>query len=389
VFTLGLICTLIAGAPAFEAWPGVSQLPVLKELPDPFVFRDGNRVATRDDWNRRRAEIISMLAYYEYGHMPPAPDKVQAQVVSDEAVFEDAARELRVVLNLGPGGTLKVNVGVYIPQGKPGPFPVIFAIEPVWMDHLRPVARKMVERGYIFAGFRREDLDEDNADRSDGVHPLYPGYDWATLAVWAWGCMRVVDYLDTLDAVDKAHIALTGHSRAGKVALLAGALDERIALVAPHGSGAGGAGSYRIAPKGCETLELITQPERFQYWFIPRLRDFAGHEDQLPFDQHFLRALVAPRALVSMDGLDDAWANPLGTQEMWSAAQPVFDFLGAGENNGAYFRPGGHDTTDDDWAALLDFADHYFFGKPAVRECHKAAFPNAPKAFTWKAPAAP
>lgn len=352
------------------------MLPVLRHLPDPLLMNDGRRVTTREDWQTRRREIVESLLYWEYGHMPPAPETLHAEELAEIEVLEDTAIEHRATLVMGPEEKVRVRMGVYKPKSIEKPMPVLLAIEPVWDEDLRPVARRALERGYLFAGFQRHDFDADSPDRSDGVHPLYPEYDWASLAVWAWGCMRVIDYLATLPGVDAKRIILTGHSRAGKAALLAGALDERVAITAPHGSGAGGAGSFRISGEGCETLAFITLPARFQYWFHPRLRLFAGQEGRLPFDQHFVRALIAPRAVLSIDGLEDRWANPLGTQKMYLAAAPVFDLLGAPDKNAVFFRPGGHDTTERDWEVLLDFADHVFFGKPVPEGLNELPFAN-------------
>ena len=384
VIIVSLFCAVVGHAQG--EFPPVDTLPVLDELPNPFVMNDGTAVTTAEQWRARRGEILDMILYYEYGRMPPAPADMKVEDVTNETLFDGAAVLRRATLTMGPDHAARMRVALYVPQGKPGPFPVIVAIEPVWQAHLYPVAQRIVETGYIFAGFERHDLDPDDADRSDGVHPLYPDYDWASLAVWAWGCMRVVDYLETVDAVDAEHIALWGHSRAGKVTLLAGALDERIALVAPHASGSGGAASHRIDGKGCETLDLITQPERFHYWFHPRLRTFTDKEDRLPFDQHFLRAAVAPRAVLSVEGLEDLWCNPLGTQHMYVAAQPVFDFLGVPGHNAVSFRDGGHDTTMDDWNVVIEYADHVFFDKPLTRTLNKLPFPDAEKAFSWTAP---
>jgi hypothetical protein len=211
--------------------------------------------------------------------------------------------------------------------------------------------------------YARHDLDLDQNNSIGPAQNAWPDEDWATLAVWAWGAMRVVDYLETRKEVDRKHIAINGHSRGGKVALLAGALDERFSLVAPNGSGCGGAGSYRILDQKCETLEAITDPKRFSYWFHSRLRWFAGHEDQLPFDQHFLKALIAPRALLCTDSLDDHWANPIGTEATSLAAQKVFTLFNAAEKNGLHFRRGPHDSTQEDWKALLDFAEWHFRGQ--------------------------
>jgi len=371
---------------AENIFPPVDDLAEIAYLPDPFLFQDGTRVATPEEWRKRREQIIALVEYYEYGHMPPPPGNITAEDVSSETVFDSKATLRRVVLTMGPEQKFKMSVALYVPIDGATPLPVLSAIEPVWKDDLRSVAEKVVCQGYIFAGYDKHELDEDSEDRSDGVHPLYPDHDWATLAAWAWGAMRMVDYLYTLDVVDKTKIALTGHSRAGKTALLAAALDERIALVAPHCSGAGGAGCFRIEGRGSETLSMITQPSRFHYWFHPRFREFARKETRLPFDQHFMKALIAPRVLVCMEGLDDLWANPLGSQQSTRAAQPVFDFLAASGNNALYCRPGGHDMSDEDWDALLAYCDHYFLGKPLSLEWNAFPFPDEPLDIPWTAP---
>jgi hypothetical protein len=393
--TCGLIALFIviltsAGGGAAEnpagvvALPGVEELPVITELPDPFQMNDGSRVATKADWAKRREEIKRMILYYEYGHMPPAPGNVKAEELSSESVYEGAATERRILLSMGPDRKVKVNVSMIVPKGK-GPFPVILKNDEA-LGRV-PIAEEIIKRGYIVAEYARTDLDPDQNNAVGCAQEAYPEYDWGTLAVWAWGGMRVIDYLMTLEIVDKEKIAFTGHSRGGKTALLAGALDERITLVAPNGSGCGGAGCYRVQGENSETLADITDPRRFGYWFHPRFKSFAGKETRLPFDQHFLKALVAPRALLSTDALGDLWANPLGTQQTYLAAQPVFDFLGAGDRNGLHFREGGHAQNEEDWRALVDFADKVFFGKDVKRRFDILPFPEASKPFRWKAPA--
>lgn len=355
---------------------GDVKAETIASLPNPLTMNDGTPVTTPEQWQQRRNEIINMILTIEYGHMPPPPEKIPSEEESVENLDDIGADLHQVTLRLGPNHEVPLHVGLYVPTKGTGPYPVVLAVEPVWEEHLRPVAKAVVEAGYVFAGYQRHDLDRDDADRTDGLHPLYPQYDWASLAVWAWGAMRVVDYLEHVNTVDMKRIALTGHSRAGKVALLAGALDQRIGLTVPHGSGAGGAGSFLIVEDGVETLELITEPERFHYWFSPRLAAFAGREKELPFDQHFLRALVAPRAVASIDGLEDQWANPKGTRAMRAAAQPVFDLLQAPNNNLAYFRPGGHDTTPEDWEVLIAFANHFFNQAPIPPEIEARLAPN-------------
>lgn len=365
--------------------PGVDELADVKELPDPFLMDNGTRVKTRADWDRRRNEIKAMMLYYQYGHMPPMPKLIIAKELSSETVYDGGATKKHILLSMGPGRKVKINVGVIIPKGK-GPFPVILKNDRRIFNV--PIAEEIIKRGYIVADYVRTDIDPDRKDAVGPAQAAYPDYDWATLAVWAWGGMRVIDYLVRLDVVDEERIAFTGHSRGGKTALLAGALDERIALVVPNGSGCGGAGCYRFEGEKSESLERITAPERFEYWFHPRFRDFADKETKLPFDQHFLKALVAPRALISIDALGDLWANPYGTRQSHRGARPVFEFLGAGDKLGIYFRTGGHAQNEDDWRTLVDFADKVFFGKtPASgKRFDKLPFPDAPRPFSWSAP---
>ena len=382
---LGMISCTSANLPKIVDMPTVDELPDIKELPDPFVMNNGKRVKSRADWKKRRDEIKAMMLYYQYGHMPPAPKNVTAKVLSSESVYDGGAIKKHILLSMGPGKKVKVNLGIIIPKGK-GPFPGILKND---SDIFKvPIAEEIVKRGYIVADYNRTELDPDRKAAVGPAQQAYPDYDWATLAVWAWGGMRVIDYLETLDVVDKKRIVFTGHSRGGKTALLAGALDERIAIVAPNGSGCGGAGCYRFEGENPESLEQITNPRRFSYWFHPRFRDFADKETKLPFDQHFLKALVAPRALISVDALGDLWANPYGTQQSHRGAQPVFDFLGAGDKLGIYYRQGGHAQNKDDWCTLVDFADKIFFGKtPASgKSFDKLPFADAPKPFSWSTP---
>ena len=106
----------------------------------------------------------------------------------------------------------------------------------------------------------------------------------------------------------------------------------------------------------------------------------------MPFDQHTVKALVAPRALLSTEALDDLWANPKGTQQSYAAAKEVYRFLGADDRIGIAFRPGKHEQNLNDWKVLLDFADKQFFGKKVDRRFDILAFPDAEKGYSWKAP---
>jgi hypothetical protein len=355
-----------------NAWPGVEDLESVKELPDPFLLRDGTKVESVEDWARRREEIKSMLLHYQYGHMPPAPGNIEAKELSSKTVYDGVGLQTRILLSMGPGRSIKVNVLMTKPKGD-GPFAVIVKNGPKLNEV--PIAEEIVKgRDYVLVEYIRTDLDPDENNVVGPAQQAYPDYDWATLSVWAWGGMRVIDYLETLDFVDKERIAFTGHSRGGKTALLAGAFDDRIALTVPNGSGCGGSGCYRIMGEGSEKLDDIAKPDRFSYWFAAGFHDFADKEDRLPYDQHFVKALVAPRALLTTDALGDLWANPYGTQVTQIAAKEVFEFLGAGEKIGMHFRQGGHAQNEEDWRALVDFADRVFYGRNVERRFDEYAF---------------
>jgi hypothetical protein len=350
----------------------IESLPIIEELPDPLRMNDGRRVKTAAAWRDRRDEIREMLLRYQYGHVPPSPENVALDAELDSDIRHDGrTRFYERRLKMGPGLGLGFRLQVYIPADGTPPYPAVLRI-----GLGREAAAEMNERGYVFACFEHRDLEPDTEgyDVSGPAQTAYPDYDWGALAVWAWGASRALDYLETLPEVRADQVVITGHSRCGKTALLAGALDERFAIVVPNGSGCGGAGCYRIANKGAETLALITSPKRFKSWFHEDFGRFGRHETRLPFDQHFVKALVAPRPLLSTDALGDTWANPVGTQASHLAAQPVYDLLGANENNCIHFREGGHDQLLEDFRALLDFADLHFRGKPTSRNLHVLPF---------------
>lgn len=364
------------------SFPAVDKLPAIAELPDPFLRADGTRVKKPDEWPQQRKELLAAVLHYEYGPLPPVPDNVAAKELSSKRIEATGATEKELLLTMGPNHAIQTHIILTIPAGK-GPFPAILRGDLGWGRVAAPILAEIAKRGYILADFSRVEIAPDSAERK-GVYQAYPDYQGGRLAAWAWGYHRVLDYLSTLDVVDKNRIAVTGHSRGGKTALLAGATDERIALTAPNNSGCGGAGCFRLQADKSEDIAAITK--NFPFWFDPHFTDFIGRIDRLPFDQHMVKALVAPRALLSTEALEDRWANPKGTQQSYTAAKEVFDFLGAGDRIGIVFRPGGHEQNAKDWNALLDFADQQFFGKKVEQRFDDLAFPDAPKRYAWKAP---
>lgn len=366
-----------------KSLPPVDKLPAINPLPDPFETGPKTRIKTREEWAARRAELRDLILGYEYGRIPSETSPVSAQETGSEQDPATGAMVRQFTLKVGPEGKVPVPLVMTIPSGK-GPFPIVIKGDLCWGRVKPPIVAEVVKRGYILAEFDRTAVAPDKNDRSQGVLPLYPGYDWGALAAWAWGFSRVIDYVSTRDDVDRAKIIVTGHSRGGKATLLAGVLDERIALTVPNGSGAGGAGCFRVQYPLTETLQAIDT--RFPYWFAPQFGQFIGHVDNLPFDQHEVKALIAPRALLTTDSLDDLWANPMGTQISFLASREVFEFLGVPEKTGLHYRHGKHEQNEEDFTALLDFADWQLMGKQPAQKFDALPFSNLPMAYKWAAP---
>lgn len=366
-----------------ECLKEVDALPELKEVPNPFRFCNGEIVKSKEDWLKRREEIKEILMFYEYGHMPPPPPILKAQLIKESEILDGIGicREYKVFY--GPP-EFDIDVMLFLPKVGEKPYPTILFIPKFWKendDNLK-VAEKCIKRNYVLCVFDKSMLDDDSGSRDQKIYKIYPQYDWGSLAVWGWGALRVLDFLETLPDIDIKHLALTGHSRRGKASLWASANDERVSLVIPQSSGTGGCGSYWVVGEGAETLKAITT-DVAPYWFVPRLKTFIGKENRLPFDQHFLKALVAPRGQLSRESLGDLWANPKGTQAMHIYTIPVYELLDAKDNIYIHFREGGHALQDTDWDLVLDFCDFYFFKKEPPSGLNVLPFSDIPVP-SWK-----
>ncbi len=386
ILTTILLSGLICAHGAEYNFPGPDKLPTIKNLPDPFLMHDGSRVKTPKDWLQQRDYLKAMLMHWEYGFRPPNPGNTTGREISSASAFDGKAIKKEIEISCGPvtGNEIKFRVGLYIPVGD-GPFPVIIKNDRSIFNI--PVSEEGVDRGYIMADYGRHDLDSDERESVGPAQAAYPEYDWGTLMVWAWGTSRIVDWLETVDYADESRVVVTGHSRGGKTALLAAAYDERIAIAVPSGSGEGGSGSWKYLGEGAESKDVANWIEKRDYWVSPRYGEFLNQEDKLPYDQHFLKALVAPRPLMSTEGTGDVKANAFGNHQTNYGAQVIYDWLDAGDNLGLHFRPGGHAQNEENWLALLDFADLKFFGKGPKADLYQSHFPPEDNLMSWEAPA--
>lgn len=362
-------------------------------LPDPFIFRNGSRVKTPEEWRVRRLEIIEDMIGLEYDGMPPAP--------------EDFWVEPTHVRGKGFTSSYRIHCGTrardftfcfYVYRAPvDGPCPVLLTGDLTYTPNCNDeVIAEANRRGFTVVKFNRTELAPDLPDpeRKYGINALWPHLPFSAISSWAWGYHRVVDALMGFDFVDSDRIAITGHSRGGKAVLLAGATDERVRYVAPNGSGTHGAAPYRFIQREDEDSDYHdknSEPLEFMmravgYWMGQGLHAYVGKEETLPYDMHFLKALVAPRCYIETNGYADIWANPRGTYLALLAAREVYRFLGAEDKCACFYREGGHRHSPADFGALFDFMEADINGTPLPESITRIPYDDMEPLHDFTAP---
>ena len=338
-------------------------------LPDLLKTTDGRTVDSVALWESvRRAEVAQAILPVEYGTMPKEPVEVRVADIGGASrgtaeLPDIALRTLKVWCDMdGREVTFVIQIWHDKAVGNDRKLPVLIDGDGCWEAVLSDkVIAAAVARGWMVARFNRCEVALDSRASRD-----------STLFKWAWTYHRAIDALLKAEPrVDPKRIAITGHSRGGKTVQLAAATDTRIFAVGDNCSGCGGSAPYRNAPRRAETLRAITRS--FPYWFDPKWGTWAGRENELPFDQHFLSALIAPRRLFIRHGTDDLWANPPGSRRIYDAARPIWALYGQETNLCYSIRTGGHGHKFVDYMAFLDFIE----GRPAGRKYLLAAHAGA------------
>lgn len=356
-------------------------------LPVILTSNDGVEIASSDQWNKiRRPEIIELFRKNIYGRIPDTKFTETFKLLSlNSNVFEGTATQKEILINIESGGKLlSFNLTLFTPNNVKQPVPSFLLIDPWFSETNTPrwkqkgnywPVEEALARGYGMAIFDASQLDPDKFDNfKNGIHAILdknprPDDAWGTLAAWAWGASRCMDYLVTDRNVAADKIAVVGHSRAGKTALWAGAEDTRFAMVISNESGAGGAALARR--RFGETVARLNSS--FPHWFCINYNNYSNNEVALPVDMHMLLALIAPRALYIDCADEDLWGDPHGSYLSLYNAVPVFKLLGRNSSIpesmpplnkqiisgrvGFHIRDGVHNLLLKDWYWFMNFAD--------------------------------
>ena len=337
----------------------IDKLPEIATLPDPFAWADGSGRSTDfKDWKRHRFEIAHQLQHYELGMKPVTPrDSIEAILNNDT---------LRVIVHEN-GEVLLLTAPIKYSEGN-GPFPAIIGIGrstgalPEQLFDKRKIAQITFDFTQVMSHTQKRG--------NEPINRLYPEQtEMGSYCAWSWGISRLIDGLEKVEKksrIDLSHLAISGCSFAGKMALFAGAFDERIALTIAREPGGGGVNAWRVS----ETLENVETLGRTNYaWFLESMRQFAGKNvNRLPIDHHELAALIAPRALLVLGNTDYEWLAEESNYVSCQAARMVWKAFGIEDRMGFSIQ-GGHMhcmLPKSQYPEVEAFIDKFLLGKTDV-----------------------
>lgn len=369
------------------------------DLPDPLILKNGKKVNNAKTWwDKRRGEIVEDFDREVYGRMPANTPKVNWEVtsVSDTMNGEYPVRLKRLVGHVDNSSYPTIKVDIQLTVGTPlninAPVPVIMEFGFVFPAGFRPPAtnqpngpswqQQCLARGWGYAVMVPTSVQADNgAGLTQGIIGLMnkgerrKPDDWGSLRAWAWGASRAMDYFENDKSVDAKKIAIEGHSRYGKAALVTLAYDQRFATGFISSSGEGGAKLHRR--NAGEIVENLAGSGEY-HWMAGNFIKYGGSLtwNDLPVDSHELIALCAPRPVfISAGDKGDGWVDARGMFMAAAAAGPVYELLGkkglsttefpkveTGLMDGeiAFRQHSAGHTPAPNWPFFLDFAARYF-----------------------------
>ncbi|KAI1498994.1 carbohydrate esterase family 15 protein [Biscogniauxia marginata] len=327
------------------------------KLPDPFTFSDGRKVASKEDWTCRQAEISKLLQQFELGDYPPPPDSVEASL---------SGSTMSVKVTVG-SKSVTISTSIKKPSTSPGP-----AIITIGGSSL-PIPGTI---GTV--GFGNDQFASQASGSSRGQGAFYTlfgnTHSAGALTAWAWGVDRVIDGLEQLGAeqtgIDPTKLGTTGCSRNGKGAFIVGALANRIALTLPQESGSGGAACWRISDAqhaAGANIQTAGEIVGENVWFSTNLNKYTSATTSMPEDHHFLAALIAPRGLFVIEN-DIDWLGPVSTTGCMKAGRLIYKAVGAPTNMG-FSLVGGHSHCmfpSSQQADLTTYMNYFLLGGTTV-----------------------
>ena len=391
----------------------ITKYELYSKLPNPFLFDDGTFVKTTDDWHKRRAELYEKTVNLQFGGMPPEPEFLEV-----EPLCYGSTEIFRIKT-----GTLKkpimFNMYLFRACSYSQNAPVVISgdmcfermidkelIQTITKNDINFVMFNRTELAPDISSYNLEDVENgrnelgeriwselQNGNCGGQIRETYPDGNYSAVSAWAWGYSRCVDALEILGNVDLKMVVFTGHSRGAKTAALAGVVDERARIVNPNATCCGGNSGYRIYieaedengnVKPCERIDNIFK--LFPAWMGKGMKQYIGNEQNIPFDSHEFKAMIAPRILFVSEGAHDIWANPVGSYQTTIAAKEVYKFLGCEENLFWYFRPGGHDQKVEDLEQLINIINHIRKGEKINEKFFKKPFKDLDAAYDWETP---
>lgn len=378
-------------------------------LPELLQTAEGEAIQTLNQWQKHRPELLKTFTEEMYGCMPGMPEKITYTVFesSTNALGGIATRKQIAITMTNKGKQTSVDLLLYLPNAAQEPAPLIMTLnfrgnhaitedpdvkicEKTIDSSQKEIAARgaaksrwplemIVGRGYALATMAHGDIAFDGkGNMNNNVLSLFPELqdrpdNFTAIGAWAWTLSRALDYLEKQPEIDAKKVSVMGHSRLGKTSLWAGANDPRFVVVISNDSGEGGAALSRRMQG--ETIANLCS--NFPYWFCKNFQKYVGHDKEMPFDQHQLLALIAPRHIYVGSAQEDTWADPEGEFTSLKLTNPVYKIYGV-ENalpatqmpgvsekpvqgyNGYHIRKGKHDVKDFDWTNYLNFMDQQF-----------------------------
>ncbi len=363
------------------------------KLPDPFLKPDGKRVEKRKEWKEQRAELYKSAVEFWFGKQPPAPEFVRVEPTYTPGMGKGNSYIVHTGTRENP---MQFRFKVFLPKSEEKCPVVIDGDGCFEYAYNKDFLNVFLKNEVAFVLFDRTEIAHDirREGRCNGAfYKTYNDYNYGAISAWAWSYSRVLDALEKLDIVDTSLVAFTGHSRGGKTAMLAGALDERAVIVNPNATCAGACSCERLFIKaiGEDGVERASEMgsdlvKNFPFWMGAEYNKAANDPEKLPFDAHFLKALVAPRVLLVTEAASDIWANPVGSWQTTMAAKEVYKFLGVEDNIYWGYRNGTHFHEIEDVEKLVSVIKLVKDGSDLCDGFFETPFEEPPLMFDWRAP---